>query len=110
MSERRFSEEEVSEILKYAAEAQQSDNSLLPSGAGLTLTELQEIGREVGISAAAMQQAVQRIGKVEAPTRTFLGLPLGVGRTVDLDRKMNDDEWDQLVADLRATFDARGVV
>lgn len=110
MSERRFSEDEVAQILKYAAESQDSDRNLLPSGNGLTLTELEEIGREVGISPQAIQQAAQSVGKPEQPTRRFLGLPLSVGKNVDLDRKLTDDEWDRLVADLRVTFDARGVV
>jgi hypothetical protein len=42
--------------------------------------------------------------------RTFLGLPVGVGRTVEFDRRLSDEEWEQLVVDLRQTFEARGVV
>ena len=110
MPDRRFSEEEVAEILKHAAEVEHSDKSLLPLAEGMTLAELEEIGREVGISPAAMQQAVKRITKPDQPTRRFLGLPLGVGRTVELDRKLTDDEWELLVANLRQTFEARGVV
>ena len=110
MSERRFSEEEVAEILKHAAESQQSSGSPLPSAKGLTLAELTDIGREVGIAPEAMRHAAQRFDKTDRTTRTILGLPLGVGRTVELDRKLTDDEWDRLVAELRATFDARGVV
>lgn len=48
MTERRFTEEEVAEILKYAAEAEHSSRGVVPSRDGLTLGELQEIGREVG--------------------------------------------------------------
>ena len=110
MDERRFTEDEVSEILKYAAEAQDSGRSLTAPNTGLTLTELKEIGREVGISPDAMQHAVRRIGSEAQPARTFLGFPIGVARTVELDRKLTDDEWDRLVADLRDTFFARGVV
>jgi hypothetical protein len=33
-----------------------------------------------------------------------------VGRAIELDRKLTDEEWDRLVADLRETFDAKGVV
>ena len=40
----------------------------------------------------------------------MLGLTIGVGRTIDLDRKLTEDEWDRLVVDLRETFDARGTV
>ncbi|MEO8193797.1 MAG: hypothetical protein ABI681_08090 [Gemmatimonadales bacterium] len=110
MSDRRFSEEEVTEILKYAAEAQHSETSLVPSRSGLTLAELEEIGREVGIAPEVMKQAAQRIDNTSQPARKFLGLPLGVGRTVDLDRKLTDDEWERLVVDLREMFDARGIV
>jgi hypothetical protein len=110
MSERRFSEEEVAEILKTAAEVQHSENMQLPSRSGLTLTELNEIGREVGISPEAVQQAVRRLDPTTQPTRRFLGLPIGVGRTVELDRTLSNEEWERLVVDLRQTFDARGVI
>jgi hypothetical protein len=110
MSERRFSEEEVAEILKQAAEAEHADRNLLKSGSGLTLTELNDIGREVGISAEAIQHAARRFDTTDQTTRRFLGLAIGVGRTVELDRKLTDDEWDRLVVDLRETFDARGVI
>lgn len=110
MSERRFSEEEVTEILRLAAEAESSDRSLVRAGDGLTLADLEKIGREVGISPSAMQQAVRKVGTSDQSTRRLLGFPIGVGRTVELDRKLSDDEWDRLVADLRATFDARGKI
>jgi len=110
MSERRFSEEEVAEILKYAAESQHSESNVLPAANGLTLSELTEIGREVGIAPEAMQIAARRFDRSDRSTRLFLGLPIGVGRTIELDRKLTDEEWDRLVADLRETFDAKGVV
>ena len=110
MSERRFTEDEVAEILKYAAEEQHSGKSLTAPNSGLTLAELNDIGSEVGISPEAMQHAVRKLGTETKPARKFLGFPIAVGRTVELDRKLADDEWDRLVADLRETFSARGVV
>ena len=110
VSERRFSEEEVAEILKYASEVEHSDKSLVRAADGLTLADLEKIGREVGISPSAMQQAVRRVDTSDRPTRTLLGFPIGVGRTVELDGKLTDDEWERLVADLRETFDARGTI
>lgn len=111
MSERRFNEAEVAAIFERAAEVQQS-RSLQPSSAeGLTLAELLQIGRDVGIPAESITSAAQSIGRVQLPNkRTFLGLPLGVARTVHLDRNLSDEEWDKLVVDLRETFDARGNV
>lgn len=111
MTERRFNEVEVAAIFERATEAQQTGQRQLPSGDGLTLAELQEIGREVGISPELLGQAANAIDRVGRPTsRNFLGLTIGVGRTVELDRRLSDDEWERLVVDLRETFDARGMV
>src|SRR5512132_171395 len=111
MSERRFNEAEVAAIFERAAEAQQTGQRQLPSGEGMTLSELQEIGREVGLAPELVAQAATSIGLGGRPTsRHFLGLPGGVGRTIDLGRKLSDEEWDRFVVDLRETFDARGTM
>ena len=109
MSERRYNDEEVAAILQRAAEAQQSVHPALPSSEGMTLANLQEIAREVGIAPEAVAQAARSIALQGRPTtRRVLGLPMGVGLTVDLDRPLSDAEWERLVVDLRQTFDARG--
>jgi hypothetical protein len=110
MSDRRFTEEEVAEILKDAAEAQYSRDRLLPSPGGLTLAELQSIGREVGISPEMIQRSAERFKPDQQPTRKLLGLPVGVAQTVEFDRRLTDKEWERIVADLRETFEASGVV
>ena len=111
MSERRFNEAEVAAIFERATEAQQTGQRQLPTGEGMTLAQLQEIGKEVGIAPEMVANAASAIDRVGSPTsRSFLGLPIGVGRTVDLGRKLTDEEWERLVVDLRETFDARGNV
>ncbi len=111
MTERRYSEEEVAAIFERAAEAQQTARRHLPPGEGMTLADLQEIGREVGIPPELVAQAAQSIHEPSRqPSRRFLGLPIGVGRTLDLERRLSDAEWERLVVDLRETFDARGTV
>lgn len=110
-TERRYSEDEVNTILDRATEAQTSRSSTAPQGMGLTLRELQEIGREVGISEEEIARAATSIDRptpAPTPDRTFLGQTIGVGRTVDLPRPLTDAEWHRLVVDLRETFDARG--
>ena len=75
----------------------------------MTLAQLQEIGREVGIAPVMVAEAAKAIDLLGRPmSRYFLGLPIGVGRTVNLDRKLSDEEWERFVVDLRETFDARG--
>lgn len=108
--ERRFSEEEVAEILKNAAELEHTDRTLSSASTGLTLSELNDIGREAGISPEAMRRAVSRLSAPEPQSRQMLGLPIGVGRTVELERTLNEDEWERLVVLLREKFNARGVV
>jgi hypothetical protein len=111
MTERRYSEEEVAAIFERAAEAQQAVRRQLPAGTGMTLADLRTIGHEVGIPAELVDQAALSIEQHgREATRNFLGLPVGVGRTVDLGRRLTDDEWDRLVVDLRETFDARGTL
>jgi hypothetical protein len=111
MSERRFNETEVAAIFERAAEAQQSGLNNLPSAQGMTLTDLQEIGSEVGISREQLALAAKAIELGGRPTSSeFLGLPVGVGLIIDLGRKLSDDEWDRFVVDLRETFDARGTL
>ena len=111
MTERRYSEDEVAAIFERAAEAQQRVRRQLPPGEGMTLADLQEIGREVGIPAELVAQAARSIDQGGPPApRSLFGLPIGVGLTVQLDRSLTDEEWERLVVDLRETFDARGRV
>lgn len=111
MTERRFNEAEVAAIFERAAEAQLSTRGQVSSGEGMTLAEIQAIGREVGIAAEVVLHAAKAIELGGRPTaRRFLGFPVGVGRTIDLGRKLTDEEWDRFVVDLRETFDARGTL
>jgi len=111
MSERRYSEDEVAAIFERAAEAQKTARRQLPPGEGMRLADLQEIGSEVGLPPELVAQAARSLDRGGHPSsRTFLGLPIGVGRTVELDRRLSDEEWEHLVVDLRETFDARGTV
>ncbi len=76
---------------------------------GMTLSELQKIGRDVGLPAELVAGAAREIDLAgRATERKYAGLTIGVGRTVELPRRLTDDEWERVVADLRETFDARG--
>lgn len=114
MTERRYNEEEVAAIFTRASQAQAAQqNGLVPlaSDEGMTLAQLQDIGREVGIDPQQIAAAARSVGRTGRPTtRKFLGFTIGVGRTVELDRKISEAEWERLVVDLRETFDARGQI
>ena len=105
MADRRYNDDEVAAIFGAAVEHSQTS----PGEHGLTLADLQAIGHEVGISPDAVAEATKTIDvRRAAVSRTFLGLPIGVERTVTLTRRLSDTEWEHLVVDLREVFDARG--
>lgn len=113
MTERRYSDEEVAAIFERAAKSQAGLQRQQPQtlAEGTTLGELQQIGRDVGIPAELVARAAREIDLAGRPTeRKYLGLTIGVGRTVELPRRLTDEEWERVVADLRETFDARGKV
>ncbi|MDQ2889843.1 MAG: hypothetical protein M3R65_04710 [Gemmatimonadota bacterium] len=109
MSDRRYDEKEVAAIFRSAVEATALQRKQLSGEAGLTLTELQSIGGEVGIPSDAVAGAALTLDlQREATQQTLFGLPFGVARTVELNRWLTDEEWERVVAQLREVFDAYG--
>lgn len=109
MSDRRYNDEETAAIFRAASEGLPAPQQQASSGEGLTLTDLQAIGREVDIPADAVAQAAAALDVHRGSSqRTLLGLPIGVTRTVDLNRRMSGEEWERLVVQLRDVFNARG--
>jgi hypothetical protein len=110
VTERRYNEDEVAAIFERATAVESQRQPIpLASSKGMTLADLQAIGGQVGISAELMAEAARSLDVIGQPTeRRWLGLPIGVGRTVELPRKLREDEWERLVVDLRETFDAKG--
>ncbi|MEO8946442.1 MAG: hypothetical protein ABI338_08080 [Gemmatimonadaceae bacterium] len=111
MTDRKYNEEEVAAIFRAATEKSESRALTGDRSGGLTLTDLHDIAREVGISSDAVTRAAQSLatGSATSP-RTFLGIPIAVSRTVNLDRNLTDNEWELLVVQLREVFRARGTI
>lgn len=85
---------------------------MLPAeSGGLTLDELQQIGREAGIEPARVAQAAAQLDLLGKPAliRRSFGRPIGVSRVVELPRAPTDREWEQLISEFRTTFGAPGV-
>lgn len=111
MPDRRFNDDEIAEIFRIASEGPQGTSVQRSGDEGMTLAELQAIGREAGISPEAVDRAARSLDvQPEAAVRSLLGMPVGVRRTVVLDRRLTEAEWEQLVVELREVFGARGVV
>ncbi len=89
MTDRRYSEEEMALILKRAVESQRTTN--LPatgSTEGFSLTEMQEIGKDVGIEPARIAAAARSLEAASAATSK----PRGI-------RKPRFERWVPKVAD-----------
>lgn len=108
--ERRYLDGEIAEIFEAAAAPRRSAGRALSASEGLTLAELQEIGREVGVEPERIAEAASALDLRGAALarRTHLGMPISVGRIVELPRAPTDHEWELLVAELRETFSAQG--
>jgi hypothetical protein len=116
-NERKFQDHEIRQILDLAIRQEDgpahdvgSAQSLGAPGDGLTLVQLQEVGREVGLPPERIAQAVATFdrGGERLPRATTLGLSTSVGRMVPLPRNLTDREWELLVVELRTTFGVKG--
>lgn len=106
--ERTYREEEVAAIFEAAARPVPGSTAL-SRAEGFTLAELQSIGGEAGLSPERIAEAAAAVEmRRGAVRRKNLGMPVGVGQTVELPRAPTDREWEMIVADLRETFGARG--
>jgi hypothetical protein len=108
MDERRYTDAEVRKIIELATTQALTRPQARPVD-GLTLADVQSIGSEVGVDPAAIMRAAATLDAgLDRPPRRSLGMPIEVERVVPLPRAPSDEEWDQLVAEFRSTFSARG--
>ncbi len=111
--QRRYNDKEIAKIFEQAAKELESARQQSLMGEGLSLKELQAIGAESGIPAEFIARAAASLYQGPAafkPEEKYLGVPISVSHTVDLPRMLTEDEWNALVVDLRATFDAKGKI
>jgi hypothetical protein len=112
MTERRYDEAEVRAIFDAASKALVHRPDGTDPADGLSLAELKRIGEEVGLPPARVEEAARALDHEPAGDevgRDF-GLPVTVGRTVDLPREPTDQEWERIVGLARRTFNAKGDV
>ena len=106
----RFSEDEARRIFARAAERQQAAE---PASEGLSLAELQEVGRAAGLDpshvAAAVAEVRGGVVSPDAPPATFLGVDVEPRASRVLPAEVTDDVWGQMVGRLRPTFKTIGV-
>ena len=72
---RRFTDREVALVLRRATDLDERVDPGPDAGVGLSLAELKEIAREVGISTAAVERAVATLDRPESLASRFGGAP-----------------------------------
>ncbi|HEX8386802.1 MAG TPA: hypothetical protein VF576_11495 [Rubricoccaceae bacterium] len=101
----RFTEGEARRIFAEAARASAARGA---GEEGLTLDELQEIGRAAGIDPAAVASAAAAVRRgPDGPV--WHGVPLATRRTRVVPGTLDDDAWAEAVAGLRREFKFQGV-
>jgi hypothetical protein len=111
-SARRFDDEEVSVILKRAAEMQEAQSG---TSAGMTLADLEEVAREAGLDPALVRRAAADLeltgGRGVEPARAgFLGAPTRLRYERVVDGELAADDYEAVVDEIRRTLDDMGLV
>ena len=106
---KRFSEAEAQRIFALAAERQHETGQ---PEAGLSLEELEEVGRAAGLDPAIIREAAIDALRPETTdtTRRVLGMPMEFRRERFIRGTVTDEAWAQIVVDLRRQFNKTGLV
>jgi hypothetical protein len=110
-SDRRFTDQEVALVLQRAAEIEEQRSLGSTSARGLTLHELHEIAREVGLSAEVIDEAVTAVRAGVRPHRALLlGAPLSSRLVRGVPGRLEEDALQRLIRVIEDHVDATGTV
>lgn len=97
--DRRFTERQASEILRRATVAADTSSS------GLSLADIEQIGKEIGLDADAVRQAAGEFQENEAGGQAkWLGAPPSYELERILELPLNSESWPAIVAELNRAF------
>ncbi|OZC04352.1 hypothetical protein [Rubricoccus marinus] len=106
---KRFTEADAQRIFAAAAERQLERKQTEP---GLSLEELEEIGRTSGLDPELVREAAMDALRPDpaATTKTVMGIPLAFRRERFVRGTVTPETWAEIVMDLRRQFDKPGLV
>lgn len=107
---RRFTDREVALVLKRASEIEETEAEDIGEGSGLSLAELEEIGREVGISADSLRRAVAGLEKGTPLKARITGAPLVQRAVHAVPARLDDGAVRDLVAVIDREVDGAGTL
>lgn len=108
---RRYSEREIGAILKRATEWQEErDEATASVPAGLTLDEIEQIARDVGVDADLVRRAATEMVYTGTPEKQWhvLGAPLRVTHEATVPAHATDEHLDEVVVAIREHLGQQG--
>ena len=105
---RRFTDREVALVLRKAVELDEQRGS--GDGGGLSIGDLREIGKEVGISADAIDRAAQTLERPLAPGYRLAGAPLVHKAIRAVPAELSEEAIAELVRVIDEETDTNGAV
>lgn len=109
MTERRYSDEEMALILRQASRAPDSGTALAREG-GITLPELKEIAREVGIDPGQVELAAARLESLRPGKPVpLLGTPVAPQFEREVPVEVREEHLGDLVTTIRRVMERRGI-
>ena len=108
--DRRYRDHEIRQIMDLAIRRDEAEVLDLPGSDGLTMSELERVGQEIGLSPARMAQAVAEFEGRGAPLPpgTRLGMPTSVGHAAPLRRAPTDQDSGDSARQGRSWISFRG--
>ncbi|MCC7132050.1 MAG: hypothetical protein IT352_05365 [Gemmatimonadales bacterium] len=108
---RRFTDQEVAQVLQRATELEDRRPTELPTAPGLSLADLHEIGREVGLGPDAVDAAVRSV-EANARPRVAAGLvaPLSAKLSWDVPGTLTRADLERLIRLVEERVDLTGTV
>ncbi len=111
---RRYSDSEVEEIVRQAADEQLAH----PTEEGMSLRTVQQIANDVGISPERVERAARKLESRETaqppaesgPGVFWLGSPTVIDWESVVDGEVTEAEYDDIVDEVQATFSTEGQV
>jgi hypothetical protein len=111
---RRYSDSEVEEIVRQAADEQLAH----PTGEGMSLRTVQQIANDVGISPERVERAAHKLEVRESvpppaesgPGAFWLGSPTVIEWETVVDGEVTESVYDEIVDEIQATLSTEGQV
>ncbi|MBI1331747.1 MAG: hypothetical protein GC165_02590 [Armatimonadetes bacterium] len=112
MAERRYDDDELTRILKKAAEEQAEGQDPNAQSKGYSLDDIERVAAEIGIDPRYVQSAAQSlpVDPPEIPKFSFWGgRPR---RTIErtIDGEFDDAAWEEAVSELRRSYNSAGTI